>query len=75
MASKAFLPDMYVQIDVKQVTEQHVVCNLYTGVLCCKMLISRSDYDELVRQKFFIRDGKSKDSADVWNTTETYTKE
>lgn len=76
MAKKkqAFMDDMYVQIDVMNITNDHVQCNLYTGVLCCKMLISRSDYDELVRMKFFIRDGKTIDAANVVNTTEVFNK-
>jgi hypothetical protein len=60
------------QLDVIEITNEQVVCNLYTGVHCAKVLISRRDYDEMVRKGFFIRSGKEKDSANVWNTTEDY---
>jgi hypothetical protein len=68
----AFQPDNYVQIDVKEIKENHVICNMYTGVLCVKIAIGKNDYEELIRKGFFIRDGKSRDSANVLNTTETY---
>lgn len=68
----AFQPDNYVQIDVKEVKDNHVICNMYTGVLCVKIAMSKNDYEELIRKGFFIRDGKNRDSADVLNTTETY---
>lgn len=68
----ATLPDLYVQIDVKKVTEKYAICNLYTGVLCVEMIIRMEDYDYLKRKGFFIRDGKAADSAGVLNTTEIY---
>jgi hypothetical protein len=60
------------QLDVIEIADKHVLCNFYMGVHCSKILMSRYDYDELVRKKVFIRDGKEKDSADVWNTTDEY---
>jgi hypothetical protein len=71
----AFMPDMYVQIDVMQIKDNYVLCNLYTGVLCAQIAISKNDYHYLVEKGFFIRDGKEKDSAQVINTTEVYYKE
>lgn len=65
---------MYVQIDVKEVNDTHVICYMYTGVLCPKIVMSRNDYNELKRKGFFIRDGKERDSAGVLNTTEVYNK-
>lgn len=63
-----------VQIDVKNVDTQKnlVECSLYTGDRCVKMYISAADYEELVRDGFFIRDGKNRDSANVLNTTKEY---
>jgi hypothetical protein len=69
---RAVQPDHYVQIDVMRIEGNHVICNMYTGVLCVKVAIGKNDYDELIRKKFFIRDGKSTDSAGVLNTTECY---
>lgn len=63
-----------IQIDVKTVCEETNVarCNLFTGDRCVKIAMSKSDYDDLVRDGFFIRDGKEVDSANVLNTTESY---
>jgi hypothetical protein len=62
-----------VQIDVKKVLDKGIVqCNLYTGERCVKIFMSEYDYSELMRDGFFIRDGKSLDSANVLNTTEVY---
>lgn len=60
------------QVDVKEVTDTHVRCNLYTGERCVKIFMSVSDYQDLMRDGFFIRDGKEKDSANVLNTTLEY---
>lgn len=71
MAS-AFLPDRYVQVDVKSSTDEWTICNMYTGVLCVEIALRTSEYKELIRKGFFIRDGKEKDSAGILNTTEVY---
>lgn len=60
------------QLDVMTITDKHVLCNLYTGVHCAKILMGRYDYEELVRKKVFVRDGRTKDGAEVWNTTDEY---
>jgi hypothetical protein len=67
-----FNPDIEVQIDVTDVSGNWATCNLYTGLLCTKILIPRQDYDELTRLGFFIRNGKERDSAGVLNTTPTF---
>lgn len=67
-----FKPDHYIQIDVKEICSNHVICNMYTGILCVRIAMSKTDYEELNRKGFFIRDGKTRDSANVLNTTETY---
>lgn len=69
--SKAFL-DRYVQIDVKRLTDKFAICGMYTGVLYVEVVMTLESYNELVRKKFFIRDGKSVDSAGVLNTTDVY---
>lgn len=62
-----------IQIDVKKIRENGVAeCNLYTGDRCVKIVMSDYDYRELIRDGFFIRDGKEEDSAGVLNTTKTY---
>jgi len=68
----AFMPDNYIQIDVKTLAENHVICNMYTGQRCVKIAMSLSDYYDLIRDRFFIRDGKERDSAGILNTTISY---
>ena len=65
---------MEIQIDVTQIKGNTVMCNMYTGVLCVRIAMSNRDYEELIRKGFFIRDGKTLDSANVLNTTEVYKK-
>lgn len=61
-----------IQIDVKSVDERVVICNLYTSERCVKIVMANDDYHSLIRDGFFIRDGKELDSANVLNTTDTY---
>ncbi|HLF52335.1 hypothetical protein [Flavobacterium sp.] len=62
-----------IQIDViKKMPDNIVECNLYTGERCVKIFMSEKDYENLIRDKFFIRDGETIDSANVLNTTNTY---
>jgi hypothetical protein len=61
------------QIDaIKWLTAHILECNLYTGDRCVKISMMRSDYEALVRDGFFICDGKEADSAGVLNTTLDY---
>ncbi|MCC6447066.1 MAG: hypothetical protein IT215_00060 [Chitinophagaceae bacterium] len=46
-----------------------VECNLYTGDRCVRMYLEPMDYKLLMNDGFFIRDGKTVDSAGVLNTT------
>jgi len=66
---------MYVQIDVKKLTDKYAICGMYTGVLYAEVVMTIDSYNELVRKGFFIRDGKSVDSAGILNTTDTYYKD
>ena len=70
--SRPVQPDNYIQIDVKNIDENVVRCNMYTGMRCIEIAMRKSDYEDLIRTGFFIRDGKSKDSAGVLNTTTCY---
>jgi len=62
-----------IQIDVIGPIEETELmkCKLYDGRVCV-IGMSRYDYEELMREKVFIRDGKSVDSAGVINTTNTF---
>lgn len=44
-------------------------------MVVCVIGMSQYDYEELIREKVFIRDGKSVDSAGVINTTNTFVEE
>jgi hypothetical protein len=61
-----------IQIDMKRIEGNAAICNLYTGNRCVKIAMSVSDYESLVRDGFFIRDGKEADSAGVLNTTHDF---
>lgn len=63
---------LIMQIDVVKIQENIVVCNLYTGDRCVRIIMSQADYEALMRDRFFIRDGKAADSAGVLNTTKEY---
>jgi hypothetical protein len=66
------MSDQYVQIDMKMIEGNAAICNLYTGSRCVKIAMSVGDYEALVRDGFFIRDGKQADSAGVLNTTNVF---
>lgn len=68
----AFMPDRYIQIDVTHVAADTVTCLMRTGERCVKVYMSVYDYNELIRDGFFIRDGVGKDSAGVLNTTKVF---
>lgn len=64
---------MALQIDVIKGAENGVyACNLYTGDRCVRIYMNQHDYEALIQDGFFIRDGKSFDSAGVLNTTRDY---
>ncbi|MNL41153.1 hypothetical protein D3C87_1635500 [compost metagenome] len=63
------------QIDVKgplDVNMQIMACNLYVDGRCCKIFMSKIDYENLRREDIFVRDGNTKDSADILNTTRVF---
>lgn len=64
-----------IQIDVKEITGQTVECNLYTGNRCVTILMHVSEYNQLINDGFFIRDGKNKDSAGIINTTNVFSED
>lgn len=61
-----------IQIDIKRIEGSAAIGNLYTGNRCVRIAMSTDDYESLMRDGFFIRDGKTKDSADVINSTDEY---
>ncbi len=63
-----------IQIDVKEVTDNTAVCNLYADGRCVKVVMRKDDYETLCHDKFFIRSGNECDSAGVLNTTKEYLK-
>lgn len=73
--SAFYLPEHYVQIDIVKIEENNVICNLYTGTRCIKMIMSVSDSNTLIRDGFFIRSRNEADSAGVLNTTKVFTQQ
>jgi len=50
-----------IQIDALKVHDNNtVVCNLYTDNRCVKILMTAQDYESLMRDVFFIRNGQTK---------------
>lgn len=65
--------ETHIQIDVKTINSNTVVCNLYTGLLCPEIHMKREDYEYLLARGFFSRTGSNeKDSAGIVATTEVY---
>ena len=63
------------QIDVKgfhEANENLVELNLIIDGRTCLCFTSKSNYEALMYDGVFIRDGKEKDSAGVLNTTKVY---
>ena len=68
------------QIDVVTIGEDikysdMVRCNLYIDGRCCTIWTTKSNYEALLYDKVFIRDGKQKDSANILNTTNVFYEE
>ena len=61
-----------IQIDVKELKEGFAICVLSTDQRDVTVLMPESDYLKLIKDGFFVRDGTSKDSAGILNTTEVY---
>lgn len=65
------------QIDVIGPVEgtDFVKCKLYADGRVCAFWTTQANYEALIFDKIFIRDGKSVDSAGVVNTTNTFIEE
>lgn len=50
-------------------------CKLYADGRVCVFYMTESNYKALMYDKIFIRDGKTVDSANVINTTNTFIEE
>lgn len=63
-----------IQIDVIEKIEnsQLVKCKLYINGEATPIFMLKSEYERLIQDGFFLRDGKSRDSAGVLNTTNLY---
>jgi len=62
------------QIDVIDIKNGFAKCSLYTGERCVQIVMQEYEYENLIRDGFFIRNGQSKDSAGVLNTSDMYLK-
>ena len=51
---------------------QFMKCKLYTNENIVIIMMNEFDYERLKEEGIFIRDGKSRDSAGVLNTTNTF---
>ena len=62
------------QIDVIEEVNgtQYLQCKLYIDGNSSVILMNKIDYERLLSDSFFVRDGKNRDSAGVLNTTNTF---
>jgi hypothetical protein len=63
------------QIDVigpHEEDEKIIECDIWIDGRCCTFYTSRANYQALMFDKVFVRDGKEKDSAGVLNTTNVF---
>lgn len=60
------------QIDVLKIEGHIVTCKIIIDGRGCIFHTSKSNYEALVYDGVFIRDGKEKDSANVINTTNVF---
>lgn len=67
-----YKPMRTLQIDVIEEKGGMYRCNLYTGDRCVLVYMHQHDYERLIDDGFFIRDGKKPDSAGVLNTTNDF---
>ena len=63
---------MHMQIDIRRIENGQALGYLYTGERCVKIAMPEEDYRLLIHDGFFIRKGRSEDSAGVINTTQVY---
>jgi hypothetical protein len=63
------------QIDVLgplESNEDIMECKIYIDGRCCRFYTSKANYEALMYDGIFLRNGKEKDSAGVINTTNTF---
>ena len=63
------------QIDVLGACENNesiIECNVIVSGRCCRFYTSKSNYEALMFDGVFVRNGKEKDSANVLNTTKVF---
>ena len=72
--NKRIMNERTIQIDVIGKIEgtQFMKCKLYTNENIVIIMMNEFDYERLKEEGIFIRDGKSRDSAGVLNTTNTF---
>lgn len=69
------MPKRNLQIDVKgphELDSDVIDCNLIIDGRTCRFYMSKSNYEALMYDGVFIRDGKIRDSANILNTTNVF---
>jgi hypothetical protein len=63
-----------IQLDIKDIpgTEEFKKLNIYVDGSLYAAILPVNEYETMLRDGVFIRDGKTTDSANVINTTETF---
>ncbi len=63
--------EWYIQIDVKAINAETVVCNMYTGMVCQEITIDRDVYEVHLKEGFFYRE-HDEERDDIIATTGVY---
>ena len=56
----------------KKIKAINDICKLYIDGNASVILMNKIDYERLLSDSFFVRDGKNRDSAGVLTTTNTF---
>jgi len=64
---------MQLQIDVKKITKiDYAECRMIVDGRDILIFMHKTDYEKLIEDGFFVRDGKSEDSSGCINTTKVF---
>lgn len=67
---------MGIEPDFEHIRQDELIrCKLYIDGRACMFWTTKANYESLMYDKFFIRDGKTQDSAGVINTTNMFIEE
>lgn len=72
MPQRTLKIDVIGPVSAKDIQYQLIECQIYIDGRYCMFWTTKANYEALMYDKVFIRDGKTKDSDGVLNTTNTF---